>query len=90
MHKKSKAGLGSSLKKQKNRRLLKNKEYFSQFGEMQQDVNLKQKLKSMTVDNQIVDFIYETKLDHSPMEIMDKTCIYDNEQKIIVHEKKIY
>jgi hypothetical protein len=35
MHKKSKAGLGSSLKKQKNRRLLKNKEYFSQFGEMQ-------------------------------------------------------
>lgn len=33
----------------------------------------------MTVDNQIVDFIYETKLDHSPMEIMDKTCIYDNE-----------
>lgn len=53
-------------------------------------MKFKEKLKSMTVTNQITDFIYDTKLNQNQMEIKDKSCIYDTEQKIIIHEPKIY
>lgn len=89
-NKPNKPNLGASLQKQKNRRFLKVKSYFDQHGEIEKEQNFKEKLKSMTVGNQIQDFIYETKIDHNPMEIYDKSCIYDNEIRVIIHEKKIY
>ena len=42
----------------------------------------------MTVTNTIGDFIYETKLTENPIEIIDKSSIFNNDHKIIIKESK--